>query len=98
MEESIQNNLNQNTTEPISTISSITSSQQYKKLRRLDSYVDNEKVKLGLETPLIAYGKHYQRTYTKIPRKKRGKCDDIVEIGSVLFWFKLFFLYLIFYY
>ena len=77
MEDSIQNNLNQNNTEPISTISSITSSQHYKKLRRLDSYVDNEKVKLGLETPLIAYGKHYQRTYTKIPRKKRGKCDDI---------------------
>ena len=77
MEESIQNNLNQNTTEPISTISSITSSQQYKKLRRLDSYVDNEKVKLGLDGPLIAYGKHYQRTYTKIPRKKRKKCDDI---------------------
>ena len=77
MEESIQNNLNQNTTEPISTISSITSSQQYKKLRRLDSYVDNEKVKLGLDGPLIAYGKHYQRTYTKIPRKNRKKCDDI---------------------
>ena len=74
MEESIQNNLNQNTTEP--TISSI-NSQQYKKLRRLDSYVDHEKVRLGLDTPLIAYGKHYQRTYTKVPRKKRKKCDDI---------------------
>ena len=73
-----QNQNNLNNTEQFSTISSVTS---YKKLRRLDSYVDKEKLKLGLDTPLIAYGKHYQRTLTKANRAK-SRIDDSLNSNS----------------
>ena len=57
--------------EQLSTLS--TTSKGFKKLRRLDTYVNLEREKLGLDTPMIEYGKQYEKSFRRSKRSKTVK-------------------------
>ena len=54
-------------------LSILSTSKGFKKLRRLDTYVNLEREKLGLDTPMIEYGKQYEKSFRRSKRSKTVK-------------------------
>ena len=71
---SINNSSNNNIfPEQLSTLS--TQSKGFKKLRRLDTYINLRREQLGLDTPMIEYGKQYEKSFRRKTRSKTVKIN-----------------------